>query len=145
MTDHLWPARPEYLRRGTPVWEGGCPWLVDSVDADGACCLVADEETDHATTHTIRIDLRDVTARAYAAMAYTLTGYMGWSPGLRVISTLTVAHLEVPLGRERRQVWEHVQVLRRMRALDESVTVAEARAALLWAESVVDALGVERG
>ena len=99
--DHLWPARPEYLRRGTPV---------------------------HAGHGHVSIDLRDVTARAHAAMAHTtvnsLTGTTLCSDDWRAFIGGSALYYRT--------------VLRRMRSLDESVTVAEARAALEWAESVVD-------
>ena len=73
------------------------------------------------------LDLRDVTARAHAAWRYF--GPDGMIPAL-------VAEIE----RQGTAGWlalkRYVDILYRMRCGDESVTVAEARAALGWAESV---------
>ena len=134
MSEYLWPARAEYLRRGTPVKDRiGRRWLVlgpprgtaHVFDTAGGPSLMVRET---------RLDLRDVTARAHAAMAYTRTDN-GGAPYLTKPLLDVLDRYEV--GTTDRLPVEHdAEVLCRMRALDEFVTVAEARAALEWAEGV---------
>jgi hypothetical protein len=129
MTDHLWPARAEYLRRGTPVvnkeYNGERAAMLvfchAFTDSEGEHYDVAIEDYDVLTAllDDLSLDLRDPTARAHAAMAYTENGdHTGYPVCIDVLG-------EWP---------KHAVVLERMRAMDESVTVDEARAALGWAE-----------
>ena len=133
--DYLWPARPEYLRRGTPTY-----WLEpDTGD------LYRGEMSDSDDPDQYLLDLRDVTARAHAAMAYTVvTGIGAVEITDPLARALRVSRLEAGVtfaSPSRAAEWwlarAHAERLTRMRCMDESVTVAEARAALAWAESVV--------
>ena len=130
--DYLWPARPEYLRRGTPALVSGwrdvivCdePEMRDRYSMRAACIDDGAREGPEPLWPAVRavsIDLRDVTARAHAAMAYTF------------VEPPPCADVRVRVGGP----YPFDETLARMRMLDESVTVAEARAALEWAESVV--------
>lgn len=137
MGDHRWRARAEYLRRGTPI-----------ESADG---LMVGQFAEHRTgdrlpwrfydvsgtvyrvplASDLVLDLRDPTARAHAAMVYTeiKPGPFGFPDTVRALRQAAA------LGADP-HAWEHCNILCRMRALDETVTVAEARAALEWAEGV---------
>jgi hypothetical protein len=131
--DYLWPARPEYLRRGTPVY---------FADPDGTG-LYAGLIEDRDDARGYRLDLRDVTARAHAAMAYTvISRSSAWAEAVADGAILNDPSIMVEddsepgglaLTPEARRM---VDLLCRMRMLDESVTVAEAREALAWAERV---------
>ena len=70
----------------------------------------------------VRLDLRDVTARAHAAMPYTTI-----SGGVPVLLDALWATPD--------QKGNLAHVLCRMRAIDETVTVEQARAALDWAHA----------
>jgi hypothetical protein len=133
--DYLWPARPEYLRRRSTVVLTGGPFdghigTVEEVSARAAYVRWDDSGRlgfgAGVLGAMVGIDLRDLTARAHAAMAWT--------------STLTHADIgPVPELRARRREPGGDAALRalcRMRAMDESVTVDEAREALGWAERV---------
>jgi hypothetical protein len=119
--DYLWPARPEYLRRGTPL-----RWLTGGGEygRPGDLHLYCEQRgvPGDAVMRLCALDLRDVTARAHAAMAYTFCGP----------PVCTDVHVKIGGS-----TWttEH-ETLARMRMLDESVTVDEAREALGWAERV---------
>lgn len=92
------------------------------------------------------LDLDDPTARAHAAWAYTRAAPTGRiRPDNRIAPVETALRIQAVSSSATRadyKAWteahHHVGVLIRMRASDESVTVAEARAALLWAERVGD-------
>lgn len=148
MSDHLWPARAEYHRTGTPVADVYVEWDDEDGTRSGRIdgfIVVADPEgsvvVDYAGNlwHDVlpdgcHLDLRDVTARAHAAMAWTQVdtagGYVRVSP-----STALGA------ARDRRDhvSRRHIEILCRMRAMDESVTAKEACATLAWAELVATA------
>lgn len=134
---HLWPARPEYLRRGTPVWiqrdhpawawDPGTVWCA-APDENGlrTVAVLHPGRTDwlhwcRPDIRHLRLDLRDVTARAHAAWAHHT-----WRRGTPYLAE------RLPMGSE------HGSVLTRMAHGDPSVTVAEARTALAWAEEVTD-------
>lgn len=132
MHDHLWPARVEYVRAQTPLVERGQPaTALRAPEVEGRGHYV------HLFDHTrvrgahgyvplsrLHLDLRDVTARAHAAMAWTEVDPDGRA---RIKWAWRFLADEAP---------KHVETLRRMRSLSEIVTVEEARAALAWAEGV---------
>lgn len=134
MPDHLWPARAGYLRRGTPVvvevgFRGlqlfalvGSAAISDKTGTRAFCLYASQQAPDgYAPLDDIHLDLRDVTARAHAAWDWTVAH----RSGLRLADHL-------PLGAS------GGGTMLRMASGDESVTVAEARAALEWAEGVQD-------
>jgi hypothetical protein len=89
------------------------------------------EEDEFAPVSRARLDLRDETARAHAAMPYTATSWPGRTNagnvpmGCEVACWIASRYHDTP----------HARVLCRMRCMDPSVTVAEARAALDWAHA----------
>lgn len=93
-----------------------------------------DPEAVFAAPRHIKINLRDVTTRAHVAMPYTIVGR----------SAVANATTKTPKGPIEVQCFvlgdfhDNLQadILCRMRALDESVTVEEAREALAWAEGL---------
>ena len=157
MSDHLYPARPGMLRRGTPVVrargpyagrKGVCtPYGLDSVRVHwGDFCEVVFSSS--VVSRFVALDIDDVFGRAHAAMPYTVVSDMsedrrsaGW-PDVSCVSALEAAWVAVYFRRfeqrdaELKSIADHIKVLVRMRCLDESVTVEEARAALDWAHSV---------
>ena len=125
MSDHLYPARPGMLRRGTPVTHRAdtARAVVVGLDGDGDAILASMEGGfGWAPPDAARLDLRDVTARAHAAMPYTVTGSTGQYDG-RACETSCII-------REQHLFGQHAATLCRMRCLDERVTAEEARAAL---------------
>lgn len=134
--DHRWPARVAYMRCGTLVTvvrangspsdhlRGfdlvGAPGLVDAAFEE-VTSVILYEGPAWLPTVDLALDLRDMTSRAHAAMAYT-----------RIVdgAVRVVGRLAEPAYRA------HAQTLVRMRMLDETVTVQEARAALACAEEV---------
>ena len=138
---HLHPARPEHLRRGTPVdFAGHCRGVVvDTEDPNGDGYVLVWWPRDavgvgkSSAINSLWLDLRDPTARAHAAWAYT---------------EVEPETGRVQLREQWREAWREAWIrsdsdtmfragtLLRMRALDETVTPAEASAALLWAEGV---------
>jgi hypothetical protein len=129
--DYLWPARPEYLRRGTPL-----RWLTGDGEygRPGDLHLYCEQRgvPGDAVMRLCALDLRDVTARAHAAMAWTMIRnsdrLVGFSSAMPDISVM-----DCGMWLRARQM---LRVLVRMRSMDESVTVDEAREALAWAERV---------
>jgi hypothetical protein len=81
---------------------------------------------------TVRLDLRDKTARAHAAWLYVRVDKHG-SP--RCIEALQDAFRREPLLEGKQAIHGYMHTLRRMACGDPSVTVAEARAALDWAHA----------
>ena len=129
MPDHLHPARAEYLRVGTPV-ESADGLMVGAYcdyrdhwhrfwDLGGAIYRVRNADD-------LALNLRDPTARAHAVMAWTVANERGGGVALALRSERT------GMG----EADTHRRILMRMRALDETVTPAEAKAALVWAEGV---------
>lgn len=145
MADYIHPARPEYLRRGTPVvLVGKYPGVVIDVDItkDGARVCAAGPDTAGDPSECwwdldeVPLDFRDPTARAHAAWAYTFV----LPDGTAVCwHRLTKIAIDARVNRDDFSLLEHLTILCRMAAGDLTVTVAEARAALLWAEGVIDA------
>jgi hypothetical protein len=140
--DYLWPARPEYVRRGTPL-----RWLTGDGEygRPGDLHLYCEQRgvPGDAVMRLCALDLRDVTARAHAAMAYTvISRSSAWAEAVadgEVLDDPTMMVEDdsepggVALTPEARRM---VDILCRMRMLDESVTVDEAREALGWTERV---------
>jgi len=139
--DHLYPARPGMLRRGTPVdydrqepeavvvyvtGDRDLGWAAIVAWSDG---MVSDYLDRHLIAERVRLDLRDVTARAHAAMAY-----IECRLGIASVQADGSAHVSMTFYGRPAIGWSiHMTTLARMRCMDGSVTVAEARAALDWA------------
>ena len=150
MSDHLYPARPGMLRVGALTSDGvvvstyrdeaGVPAASVAVDRvsdehgrydDVRCVAVCD----------LRLNLRDVTARAHAAMPYTQVIDVveidrGWPDAILAAMDLPDDCFESDGHELTLHAYTMSRILARMRMLDESVTVEEARAALDWAHSV---------
>ena len=119
MTEYMYPARAGMLRRGTPTF------YVNGNSTDEMLHAARTKITDFEPWF---LDLRDVTARAHAAWAYRPFG-----PDCPVYGAV---YREIDEARrEDVPASAHYQVLRRMACGDETVTVAEARAALDWAHA----------
>jgi hypothetical protein len=135
-TDYLWPARPEYLRRCSVVVPYGEGLVAVVVEIDGNDLLLTGQLGGGGwkAAHAVRIDLRDVTARAHAAMAWTMIrnsdGSVAFSSAIPDIAVMDCGMWLQP------RALQMLRVLVRMRSMDESVTVDEAREALGWAERV---------
>ena len=150
MSSHLWPARAEYLRRGgvvvathddvplgDAIWPAGQPGVLIHGDVDPCGDVSVGFESDErycVPLANVHPDLTDVTARGHAVMPYTTATAMGFVT-LDSDFAVAVAKAHPDYGLD---VAQFIVDLRRMRALDESVTVAEARAALEWAEGVAN-------
>jgi hypothetical protein len=145
MTDHLYPARPGMLRRGTPVVRADGPMRgrqgVGLGLDDRGCYGIAWTPGEGvwlgpgAAGRMLALDLRDVTARAHAAWVYTRVS----GDVRRIIDELSSAQREAfmqgsPADYDRIR-WL-VRRIMRMALGDESVTVEEAREALDWAHEV---------
>jgi len=140
MTDHLYPARLGMLRTGTPTSVG----VVGHVHPCGTPKIGTHEYSMRGPIVPC-IDLRDVTARAHAAMPYTRVGCHSEVPGLPAYPDVALeglpwdASIYVDGDRERGQLtdeaYAHFCTLARMRMMDPSVSVSEARAALDWAHA----------
>jgi hypothetical protein len=114
------------MRRGAVVVPGGegLPAVVIAIDGDDL--LLAGEHGGYGfrAAHACPLDLRDETARAHAAVPYTATTtHCDIGPSALIGRAGCIASPQ------------HWRTLCRMRMLDESVTVAEARAALDWAHA----------
>lgn len=140
MSDPLYPARPGMLRRGTPVIALGCAVeaVVVSVDGSDALLCGSDGWRGWSAEHATALDLRDVTTRAHAAMAYTaVTCHAEVWPSDALDRACPevemVIYGQITSGRAH-DAWETLQ---RMRVLDLEVTLTEARAALDWAHRML--------
>jgi hypothetical protein len=129
--DYLWPARPEYLRRGTPL-----RWLTGDGEygRPGDLHLYCEQRgvPGDAVMRLCALDLRDVTARAHAAWAYTRATTRGLELHFNGKMYLWAGELSSLPG----DAVAMYEILCRMACGDESVTVDEAREALAWAERV---------
>lgn len=150
---HLWPARREFLRRGTPVaWvhpsHGAVTYGVMTTDTVWAQSDTANDGAGpmhpscEAPSH---IDLRDRTARAHAAWAWTrvapapdgkcsqrvlMEDAVDWT---RLTDT-GAAWRGFDYQHQKHKAQKAARVLSRMACGDATVTVAEANAALAVAE-----------
>jgi len=128
LAEYLYPARPGMLRRGTPTF------YVNGNSTDEVLHAARTKITDFEPWF---LDLRDVTARAHAAMSYTqvidVAIDRGWPDVILSAMDLPDACFD---GHElAHEAYQMSRILARMRMLDETVTVAEARAALDWAHA----------
>jgi hypothetical protein len=132
--DYLWPARPEYVRdivRGAVrytdydhtlcfVLRGDDPKMVMTIGAD-------DDRRPMKLTDAC-IDLRDVTARAHAAMAWTEVGADG-----RVYLRPDLRARMIGVSEQGQAVLIET-LLRRMRAMDPRVGAMDAAGVLAAVE-----------
>jgi hypothetical protein len=129
--DDLWPARPEYVRRGTPL-----RWLTGDGEygRPGDLHLYCEKRgvPGDAVMRLCALDLRDVTARAHAAWAYTRATTRGLELHFNGKMYLWAGELSSLPG----DAVAMYEILCCMACGGESVTVDEARVALAWAERV---------
>jgi hypothetical protein len=132
--DYLWPARPEYLRRCSVVVPYGEGLVAVVVEIDGNDLLLTGQLGGGGwkAAHAVRIDLRDVTARAHAAWAYTRATTRGLELHFNGKMYLWAGELSSLPG----DAVAMYEILCCMACGGESVTVDEARVALAWAERV---------